>query len=237
MEVSENMQLEIPVVFFIFNRKPCTARVFKSVRDVKPKQLFLIADGPGSDGCGGADRCREVRGLVERAIDWDCRIFKNYSEQNLGFQRRIVSGLNWVFEQTEQAIILEDDCLPDVTFFRFCQELLQRYAKEERIMSISGNNFVAKKYPMDFSYCFSHYMHCWGWATWRRAWQRYDDSIRSGLQPKPKKKAHFDRIFAGKIDTWHSTWVYNIWDQGGLNILPDQNLVSNIGLDAEADHP
>ena len=230
MRTDVHRQQEAPVAFFIFNREACSEHVFKAIRDAKPKRLFLIVDGPSNDNSPIASEEEDERHRqIEQSIDWECEVSKNYSESKLGYKKRMVSGLNWVFQQTEQAIILEDDCLPDVTFFPFCQELLKHYAKEERVMAISGNSFLRKKYPLDHSYYCSHYMHCWGWATWRRAWQHYSDNIESESQPNPEKKSNFSLTFGDTMDTWHSIWSYHIWARKGLIILPNRNLVSNVG--------
>ena len=243
--------LQTPVAFILFNRPMHTARVFQAIRNARPQHLFLIADGPRTDREGESTRCNQARTVVEQAIDWDCQVHKNYARDNMGCRQRISSGLNWVFKHTEQAIILEDDCLPDPTFFRFCEELLSYYADDERIMSISGNHFVGKKRCPSAHYYYSQYMHCWGWATWRRAWQHYDPTMKEWPRRRQegwlnaftfsrggqrKWRSFFDRVYNRELDTWDFAWVYSIWSQNGLNILPDRNLVSNIGFGQEATH-
>lgn len=246
-----NGTFNTPIAFILFNRPIHTARVLQAIRQVHPKRLFLIADGPRVHKAGESTLCRKTRKAVEEAIDWDCQVHHNYSQENLGCRQRIASGLHWVFEHTERAIILEDDCLPHPAFFHFCAELLDAYADDESIMSISGNNFVGKKRCPEASYYYSQYMHCWGWATWRRAWQHYDDTMKDWPERDKenwlkkftfsrggynKWKSYFDQVYNRQLDTWDFVWTYSIWACNGWNILPDRNLVSNIGFDAAGTH-
>ncbi|MGC1799486.1 MAG: hypothetical protein WA701_03795, partial [Solirubrobacterales bacterium] len=180
-------EFRTPVAMLIFNRPETTARVFERVREARPPKLLVVADGPRADRPGEAGRCREARAVVE-AVDWPCELMTDYSEVNLGCGKRISSGLDWVFDSVEEAIVLEDDCLPHPSFFRFCEELLKRYRAEERVVHVSGDNFqsagraggaVGRLLRLagrswSPSYYFSRYAHVWGWASWRRAWSDYD---------------------------------------------------------------
>jgi hypothetical protein len=237
--------IKTPFAFFIFNRPDTTQKVFDRIREVKPSKLFVIADGPRNYKQGEKEKCQQVRKIID-SIDWPCQLLTNYSDINLGCQKRISTGLDWVFSQVEEAIILEDDCLPDPSFFRFCEELLKKYRNDERIFVISGDNFQLGSKRTEYSYYFSLYNHCWGWATWRRAWQYYDVEIKSWeiirdgnwlkdiLQnPFAVKywKNKFQKIYENKIDTWDFQWTLACWLQNGLTILPNTNLVSNIGFD------
>lgn len=168
-----DFKLRTPVVFMIFNRPDTTKIVFEEIRKARPTKLLVIADGPRLDRPGEAQRCAAVRSIVE-SVDWDCEVLKDYSEVNLGCGKRVASGLNWAFRIVEEAIILEDDCIPHPTFFLFCQELLERYRHDPQIMTISGNNFQFGKERTDYSYYCSRHFHMWGWASWRRVWQNYD---------------------------------------------------------------
>src|SRR5579883_3534944 len=170
-------QLKTPVVLIIFKRADTTERVLEVIRQVKPSQLFVIADGPRADRSEEVEKCAAARALIEQ-VDWQCEVFKNYSEVNLGCAKRVSSGLDWVFSNVEEAIILEDDCLPHPTFFRFCEELLEKYRYDTRISSISGQNVLLKHRRTNYSYFFSRYNLCWGWASWKRAWQHYDLYIK-----------------------------------------------------------
>jgi hypothetical protein len=242
------MSLSTPVALFIFNRPNLTEIVFDAIRQAKPKKLLVVADGPRFPE--EAEKCKQARAVIER-VDWDCEVLTNFSEKNLGCNRRVSSGLDWVFSQVEEAIILEDDCLPAPSFFNFCQTLLERYRDDERVMHISGNNFQSGQSKTEYSYYFSKYIHIWGWASWRRAWKHYDVNIKTwskykslGLIPSICEDLYeqkywtdiFERVSSGAVDTWDYQWVYTCWSQNGLSILPDSNLVSNIGFGLDATH-
>lgn len=240
-------RLQTPVALFIFRRPHTTRRVFESIAQVKPLKLLVIADGARTSE--EFVLCAEARSIVER-VDWDCDVSLNYSDVNLGLKRRVSSGLDWVFEQVEEAIILEDDCLPDTSFFRFCEELLTCYRDDPRIMHISGNYFHTHL-RFSESYYFSKYPHIWGWATWRRAWKYYDVTMESWNDIEirrtflekfqtPRVRLYWnmilDQVKAGEINTWDFQWVFHCMLRGGLAINPTSNLVTNIGFSADATH-
>ncbi|MBJ7900107.1 MAG: glycosyltransferase family 2 protein [Cyanobacteria bacterium RI_101] len=240
--------MKTPVVLIIFRRPQTTAKVLDALRQVKPRTLFVIADAPRASAMGEIEKSQETRQLLE-TIDWDCELYKNYSESNLGVFRRVSTGLDWVFKQVEQAIILEDDCLPHPSFFPFCEELLERYAQDQRIGAISGNNFQPIQPSCSESYYFSRYHHSWGWATWRRAWQYFDmdmthwpqvrdQHLLSSILEEPQALNYWENIFQqvydGQIQAWDYRWTLSGWLQSFLNILPSVNLVSNIGFGADA---
>ncbi|MEW6491011.1 MAG: glycosyltransferase family 2 protein, partial [Cyanobacteriota bacterium] len=164
--------MKTPVVFIIFNRPDTTQKVFEAIRQAHPPLLFVIADGPRPNKPGEDQKCAATRAIIDQ-VDWDCEVLTNYSEINLGCERRVSSGLNWVFDTVEEAIILEDDCLPHPTFFSFCEELLDYYRNDQRVMVITGQNVQFGRKRTDYTYYFSRYNHCWGWASWRRAWRSY----------------------------------------------------------------
>lgn len=239
-----------PVLFFIFNRPQTTKKVFARIREARPSQLFIIADGPRSDRINDKAKCEETRRLTE-FIDWDCRVFRNFSKTNLGCKVRVESGISWAFEKVDRAIVLEDDCLPDLSFFQFCSELLDYYKNDERVMAISGDNFQFGRERTKDSYYFSRYPHCWGWATWKRAWQYYDADMQLWPQAKRENRLKdilhsktavrywhniFQRTYAGDMDSWAYAWTLACWLQNGLCILPSTNLVSNIGFTVEGTH-
>jgi hypothetical protein len=244
------MHVKTPVAFLIFNRPDTTERVFAELAKAKPSKLFIVADGPRPNRVGEARRCAAARAIIEK-IDWDCELFRNYADYNMGCARRVSTGIDWVFEHVEEAIILEDDCLPAPSFFFFCETLLNKYRNDERAMMISGDNFQLGQNEYDYSYYFSKYSHTWGWASWRRAWKHYDVAMKTwpeyknmGLIETICENRHeqnywtriFDSTFEGRIDTWDYQWCYACWTQGGLSILPSLNLVSNIGFGPEATH-
>jgi hypothetical protein len=244
------LRLTTPVAFLIFKRPDLTRRVFEAIRWARPSRLLVVADGARPDRPGEAEQCRAARAVVE-GVDWECEVLTDYAEVNLGCRRRISSGLDWVFGQVEEAIVLEDDCLPDPTFFRFCAELLESYRQDERVMVVSGDSFQDRRSAAPYSYYFSRFSFCWGWATWRRAWRHYDRSMTlwPALRDGPGLgavleesraasywSAVFDAVYAGAIDTWDYVWLLSCWSQSGLTVLPGVNLVSNIGFDAQATH-
>lgn len=235
--------LKTPVTFLIFNRPDLTEIVFKAIAQAKPQKLFVIADGPRFPE--EVEKCEKTRAIIEK-VDWDCEVITNYSEKNLGCGRREASGFDWVFSQVEEAIFLEDDTLPTPSFFNFCQIMLDRYRYDERVMHINGDNSVNQDRTSD-SYYFSKYMHGWGWASWRRAWQHYDYYMKTW--PEFKKAALlkyicenqneqkywtglFDQMHEDPqvLDTWDVQWMYTVWSQGGLVIAPNKNLISNLGF-------
>jgi hypothetical protein len=242
--------LDTPIAFLIFNRPDVTERVFNAIATARPKTLLVVADGPRADRAGEAEKCRATRAIIDR-VDWPCDVRRNFADANLGCRRRVSSGLDWVFQQAEEAIILEDDVLPEPTFFGYCQELLERYRDEPRIMQISGPNFQSAGWKCPYSYYFSKQTRIWGWATWRRAWKTYDVTMRdwpamkadnwiATVCPDPFEAqlwtAHFDNVCTGGLDTWDFQWTFAVWKHGGLCVAPAVNLVSNIGFGAQATH-
>lgn len=246
-----DFKLHTPIAFFIFNRPDTTRIVFESIRKAKPKQLFIIADGPRINKHNETQLCEQTRAITEN-IDWVCEVKRNYSQDNLGCKKRVSSGISWVFENVEQAIFLEDDCLPNFSFFRFCEELLEYYKENDKVMLISGNK-VLYNYPLkDKSYYFSNYAHIWGWASWRRVWKKYDlnmsdwksiDQINFLRRVIPNslgiKYWHriLNEVYNGKINTWDYQLQYMVWKHNGLCVVPANNLVVNIGFNnLEATH-
>jgi hypothetical protein len=240
--------MKTPVAFFIFRRPDTTEKVFEAIRQAKPSKLFVVADGPRPDRPGEAEKCTATRALIER-VDWDCEVIKNYSDVNLSARIRVSSGLDWVFEMVEEAIILEDDCLPNPSFFPFCETLLDWYREDKRIMMISGNNVLGEWKSDSQSYHFSYYGSIWGWASWRRAWQYYDVDIKLWQNPEARKKIkdilannyqyqvrakNFDDAYSKKVDAWDYQWSFARLLQSGLSIVPCVNLISNIGFGEDA---
>ena len=237
--------LRVPIAFIIFNRPDTTEKVFAEIAKAKPKKLFVVADGPRINRPEEVEKVAATRAIIER-IDWDCEVLKNFSDVNLGCRVRLSTGLDWVFSQVEEAIILEDDCLPGTSFFQFCDEMIERFRHEKSIGMIGGVNFQKKQEVICASYYFSKYVHIWGWATWSDRWLNcYDVSIK--LWPKQKESNQlaqivpsaierkywtkiFDRVYQNRVDTWDYQWVFANWVLGRVNILPSVNLISNIGF-------
>ncbi|MEA5478334.1 glycosyltransferase family 2 protein [Pseudanabaena galeata UHCC 0370] len=242
-------KLTTPVAFIIFNRPDLTQIVFNAIRQAQPKQLFVIADGgrfPEEH-----QKCQQARDIIQQ-VDWDCQVLTNYVDTNLGCRKRISSGINWVFEHVEEAIFLEDDCLPHPSFFKYCQGLLDYYREDKRIWCISGNNFQDGQWRGNGSYYFSNYNHCWGWASWWRAWQYYDhdlsnwQTVRDGQYLKSILDSEleikywcdiFERLDTlGQPNSWAYPWTFTCWQNSGLTVLPNVNLVSNIGCRSDGTH-
>jgi hypothetical protein len=249
--MAETFQLETPVVFLVFNRPAHTRRVFAEIRRARPPRLYVVGDGPRPDRTEDISLVREVRSIIAQGVDWPCEVRTNYAETNLGCGRRVSSGLDWVFAQEPEAIVLEDDCLPDPSFFRFCTELLVRYREDARVGMISGCNFQNSPPADGSSYYYSAYNHVWGWAAWRRSWQLFDwkmarwhelrssgwlsDFLGSRLAAIYWRE-RFDLTRAGEIETWAYRWTFSLWAHRALAVLPARNLVTNIGFDSAATH-
>lgn len=238
--------MSVAVLFLVFNREESTMRVFEEIRKAKPPRLYLASDGPRADREGEADRVDKIRHAVVGAVDWDCEVRTLFRTANLGCRVAISSAIDWFFSQEEEGIILEDDCLPAPTFFRYCQEMLEKHRDDPRVMLVSGDNFVGDHWVPDASYYYTIYPHIWGWATWKRAWSRFElefqESVRSEgrkilertFPGRPEVRRHWARNFRivgeGRADTWDSQWVFAIWRHGGICIAPRTNLISNIGF-------
>jgi hypothetical protein len=242
---------KVPVILIFFRRR-CVLEVLQRIRDYAPSQLFLIADGGRTPE--EHTQCQEVRQLVEAAIAWPCRVERLYSDQNLGCRGNIPRGITWAFSQVDRAVILEDDTVPSPDFFAFCAEMLERYADDARIMTVSGtNHFPGHANFGPYSYLFSGYAVTWGYATWARAWRHYDADMRlwpaakeSGLLKSgflaPQEQMVWQKVFdevwsrTCKCDPYDYQWTFASFLYGGLSIVPRANLVTNIGGGPEATH-
>lgn len=241
--------LKTPVLLIIFNRPDVTLRVFEVIRKAQPSKLYIAADGPRENKIGEKEKCIEARGVIND-IDWPCEVQTLFQEKNLGCKWGPITAIDWLFKNEEQGIILEDDCLPDLSFFNFCTKLLDYYRNNLEVMHISGNNFQKGILRGDASYYFSKYSHSWGWATWRRAWNTFHPSLEQFekfdkddlIKKVPiSKKAqefwikNFRQTIKGN-DSWDSLWMYTLWYNDGLAVLPQKNLVKNIGFGEDATH-
>jgi hypothetical protein len=243
--------MQTPVTFLVFNRPELTAQVFARIREARPPKLLIVCDGPRPNRPDDAEKVSAVRNLIDRGVDWPCEVMRNYADKNLGCRNRIASGLTWAFEQIEESIILEDDCLPDPSFFGFAETMLNRYRHDDRILHVSGNNLTAPHHRPPDSYWFSRHPWIWGWATWRRAWQQYDaemstwDARRSALEAS--FASSWERAFwiaayeearrdLTKAGTWDFPWVYTCRSLGGLCIFPRENLIENLGFGGDSTH-
>lgn len=223
----------------------------------RPPRLLVVADGPRDTHPEDSLKTAEVRNLIERGVDWDCEVVTNYSDKNLGCARRVASGLDWAFSKEERLIVLEDDCLPDFSFFRFCDELLERYKDDKRVAQICGCPKAFSQVRRNTSYVFTRFGPIWGWASWRRAWEFYDLEMKDWPQVKSsgrlraycqsdaeyrKRVAIYDAhcptssAYNPKSNTWDYQWSYARLANGMVNIMPTVNLIKNIGFDGSGTH-
>lgn len=243
-------QFDIPILMLVFNRPELTQRVLNKVLEIHPLKIYVVADGPRENKAGEKTKSEETRALFEH-LPKSIEVIKLFRTENLGCKKSVSGGISWFFENEEKGIILEDDCLPDLSFFPYSKELLSQYENESQVMHISGNNFQDGIKRGDASYYFSIWPHIWGWATWRRAWQGYSSTMEniSDTEMNEVFKRNFeswkvqevfrdkyDLLKIGKIDTWDYQWMFYIWKSNGVAILPNVNLVSNIGFGEDALH-
>lgn len=243
---NKELGLNTSILFLVFNRLDTTKQVFQEIKKAKPRQLFIAADGPRTKE--EKKKTDPVRKYVLDNIDWKCSVKKLFRKKNLGCKYAVSGAINWFFENVEQGIILEDDCLPSQSFFRFCEELLEKYKDDKRVMSISGNNQLNNSKRIKNSYYFSNYPLIWGWATWKRAWRYYDVEMKKYSEIKKKKKLNeiypnfLERIFRtkrikdGKNSTWDIQWSFSHKYYGKFSIIPKHNLVRNIGFSKDSTH-
>lgn len=237
------------VAYFVFNRPNVTRQSWESIRAARPRRLFLVADGPRADHAGDVDLCQEVREVVGK-VDWPCDVQSNFAPTNLGLRRRMITGLDWAFNQSEELIVLEDDCVAHPDFFRFCSRLLSYYATDHRVTAITGSNFQNGRWRGDGSYYFSKYLHVWGWAAWRRSWRLYDphitfwdelvgsstwDDLMTCSAESRYWKFMFEQVKNGRIGpTWDYQWLATMWSNGGRSIVPNRRLISNVGFGSDS---
>ena len=250
-------ELTVPVLLIVFNRPQPTRRVFEAVRRARPARLYVAADGPRPGRPTDAARCAETRALVTEGVDWPCEVYTLFRHENRGCGRGPAEAISWFFEQEPEGIILEDDCLPSTSFFRFCQETLARYRHDSRVMHIGGGNFSYEaRQPVPAggnSYHFSGRVHSWGWASWQRAWQHYDFNLTqlpelrqngglaksySSLLERIYWVRKFEKVRAEtkSAHIWDYQWHFAVAARCGLTIVPAVNLMTNIGFGEDATH-
>ena len=242
--------LASPILLLTFNRFDVTMRVFEAIKKVAPYRLYLASDGPRNTE--EAITVDQIRTMVTSSIDWDCEVKTLFRDTNLGCRNAVNSAITWLFQNEERGIILEDDCLPHPTFFSFCEVLLEKYADNDDIWTISGDNFHRDKGSKEHSYYFSKYFHCWGWATWRRAWKDYQANVEINLSNI--SKYHLDLVSddnpyfvtywmpilekcqMNQIDTWDYSFLFESFCRKKYHIHPSKNLIENIGFGSDATH-
>ncbi len=240
-----------PILFLVFNRLETTQKVFEQIRATRPTRLYVAADGPRRNREDDFFKCSKVKEYILNSIDWSCDVKTLFREENLGCGVAVNQAIDWFFENEEEGIILEDDCLAHPTFFTYCESLLDRYRLDEKVMLIGGGNFQNGKKQGESSYYFSCYPHTWGWATWRSAWQNNSFDLKkwSGSEVLSKIAKVFSNneevkywqaiymdIKYGVADIWDYQWTISIWMSDGMVITPIKNLVINIGYGEDATH-
>jgi hypothetical protein len=245
--------MKVPVLLVIFNRPDKVLKVIESIKLYQPEKLYIAADGPRVNNNSDLEGCQKSRDVVNNKIDWKCEIITLYGKDNKGCSESVSGAVSWFFENEELGIILEDDCVPSKSFYIFCEEMLDKYKKDTRIASISGTNFIDTLYDYKYSYFFSKYPHCWGWATWKRSWLNYDHNMlgwnefynNQGLDNFNDCNKTFNHVWGrmvnsviqGKENSWAYRWTISCWQQNALTITPSKNLVSNIGYGENGTHP
>jgi hypothetical protein len=240
-----------PVLFIVFSANSTTRKVFEAIRSARPSRLYVFCDGPRPRVAGEREKCLESQRIATQ-VDWPCALKTKFLEENHGSRYGVAMAINWFFENEEEGMILEHDCLPSAEFFSFSQDMLARYRDDPRVMHVNGANYQHGVKRGKASYFFSRYPQIWGWSTWRRAWKHYDVDmkrygafmenygLRSLFRSRPERKFWkkcFERTISGKISTvWDFQWVFAVLSQNGLSVTPNANLVSNIGFGAEALH-
>lgn len=249
MVFSKEEGFDIPILFLLFNRPDTTEQVFQAIRVIQPKRLYVGADGPRPSKNGEKLLCEKTREVIKK-IDWKCEVRTLFRDSNLGCKEAVSGAINWFFEQEEWGVILEDDCLPHPTFFEYCRELLIKYKENEKVMLIGGQHFLSKNHVPNESYYFSQYPHIWGWASWRRAWKKYDKEmvllddflkikLNNSFISKAQRK-HIERqlklVKSGKLNTWDYQWLFSILNSDGYAVTPSKNLVINLGFRNQSTH-
>lgn len=242
--------MTLPVLLLIFNRPDKTARILDAIRQAQPPRLYVAADGPRPKRQGETETCAQTRAVID-GVDWDCTVHRLFRDRNLGCRKAVSEGITWFFEQEAEGIVLEDDILPDPSFFSFAAAMLARYRDDPRVMSITACNPRAQALPDQASYSFSAYNHVWGWASWARAWACYDhvlddldtpgfDATIDAMCPVPGArtfwKRHLLEVRDGRLDTWDYSWLYSQWKARGLTVKPRVNMMQNIGFDGSGTH-
>lgn len=245
-----NSNFKTPILFLIYKRPDLTKRVFESIRKIRPMKLYVSADGPKWNNNDEIEACNETRKIINE-IDWDCEVKTKFNKYNTGCRLAVSGAISWFFENENEGIIIEDDCLPNISFFHFCSELLEKYRNDNTIGHIGGTNFQKGIVRGNGSYYFSNYSHVWGWATWKRAWNLYDlnlnnlnmfiekemiNDIAYCVSEKNYWLDKFDSTNSGKINTWDYQWLFSLWFHKLKSITPNVNLVSNIGFDERGTH-
>lgn len=243
----ENFQT--PILFVVFNRYSTAIQVFNKIREIKPKKLYIAADGRRKTHKDDKQKCEKVRSIA-KLVDWDCELKTLFREENIGCGKGVYSAVNWLFENEDRGIILEDDVLPIYDFFVYCDDLLERYKDNDKIKAISGNDYGICPQNQVGSYWYSSIFHVWGWATWRRAWKDYEFDLKKYSRKQLRDfyrpySVSFEskmywyyramQMYYHTVDAWDYQAEFWIWRTKGLCIQPVKPLITNIGMEKGTD--
>lgn len=241
------MQFEIPILLLIYNRPDTTQEVFNAIKTLMPTKLYVASDSPREDKINDMDLCLKSRDIIKQ-IDWDCELHTRFLDINLGgCDLAVCSEINWFFENENEGIILEDDCVPNQDFFYFCQKMLEKYRNNSKVMMIGGFN-PTPFFDSPYDYYFSSWPSTWGWATWKRAWSLLRETISDWnafkqtvlsnptLSTYPEFRELVLCDFRGYYHhphefPWDGKWANTILLYNGVCIIPTKNLIMNIGMD------
>ncbi|UTW00183.1 hypothetical protein KDW99_03290 [Marinomonas rhizomae] len=243
-------ELNTAVLFLVFNRLDTTKQVFDEIRRAKPPRLYVAADGARKSKDGESAKVQAVRDYIMKSIDWSCEINTLFRDENLGCKYAVSGAVTWFFENEEQGIILEDDCLPSQSFFWYCEELLEKYKADKSIYLISGDSRGPESFKMNEDYSFCKYPMIWGWASWRRVWENYDpeledwpiqrnilpSQISSNKATNSFWKSVFESMYKKEVDTWDFQFCYLLLKNKARCIVPKLNLIENVGFGVDATH-
>ncbi len=242
--------MKLAVLILAFNRPKEISILFEVLSKIKPKKIYINQDGPRKNNENDLELCKRVQEIAINP-NWDCEVFTNFNASNKGCRSSVSNGIKWFFESEREGIILEDDCIPSLSFFSFCEKMLNKYEEDKSVHVISGSNFQKKKIIGNGDYYFSKYAHCWGWATWKQSWENYDDDLSFWNTLKKSKEWRnlhknkleekywvkiLNKVKEKKIDSWAYVWQASIWNNGGFTVTPNINLVRNIGFNEDATH-
>ena len=244
------MSFSVPILILAWRRPDKLSKLLSQLKKARPRKLYISIDGPDK-----TDLCKrkvlESKAVVDDLIDWPCEVNKKYENFNLGCKKGVSKGISWLFNFENQGIILEEDCIPDVSFLNFAEKMLEKYKYENEIYTVTGDCFIKKPINNNLSYYYSKYPHCWGWATWKNRWEKFDGQIKFWPELKKSKKwkrLHPDflerlywnkimnRVYKNEIDSWAYPWAATVWNSGGKIVTPMLNLVSNIGFETDGTH-
>ena len=241
----------MPVLFLVFNRMKTTKLVFEKIKQARPPRIYIGSDGPRDLVLDEDEKVKEIREYLITNIDWECEVYTKFNDSNEGCKKAVSNAINWFFDNEKMGIVLEDDCLPSNSFFRYCEDLLYKYEQDERIFLITGYNKQNEWNSGRHDYFFSNLGGIWGWASWRRAWNHYDvdiqdinnfishDGFTKSLGKslgKLKQDMIYNNVIRDNVDTWAMQWGYARHKNNALTCIPALSLIKNIGFGENATH-